>query len=88
MNSPTLEDQANGQQLPANSLLRILNKYHKVMIAIKLAIKNILGAGWRSLLNIAVLSLAFVIIIWHNGTIDGWNQQARKDTQGDRKSVV
>jgi putative ABC transport system permease protein len=51
------------------------------MIAIKLAIKNILGAGWRSLLNIAVLSLAFVIIIWHNGTIDGWNQQARKDTQ-------
>lgn len=51
------------------------------MIAIKLAIKNILGAGWRSLLNIAVLSLAFVIILWHNGTIDGWNQQARKDTQ-------
>ncbi|MBE2209679.1 MAG: ABC transporter permease [Saprospiraceae bacterium] len=52
-----------------------------MMIAIKLAIKNILGAGWRSLLNIAVLSLAFVIILWHNGTIDGWNQQARKDTQ-------
>ncbi|HRD81033.1 MAG TPA: FtsX-like permease family protein [Saprospiraceae bacterium] len=51
------------------------------MIAIKLALKNILGAGWRSLLNIAVLSLAFVIILWHNGTIDGWNQQARKDTQ-------
>ena len=38
-------------------------------------------SGWRSLLNIAVLSLAFVIILWHNGTIDGWNQQARKDTQ-------
>ncbi|HRK83547.1 MAG TPA: FtsX-like permease family protein [Saprospiraceae bacterium] len=51
------------------------------MIAIQLALKNILGAGWRSLLNIAVLSLAFVIILWHNGTIDGWNQQARKDTQ-------
>lgn len=50
------------------------------MIAFKLAIRNIMGAGIRSFLNIIVLSFAFVIIIWYNGVIDGWNQQARKDT--------
>jgi putative ABC transport system permease protein len=50
------------------------------MIAFRLAIRNIMGAGIRSFLNIIVLSFAFVIIIWYNGVIDGWNQQARKDT--------
>ena len=50
------------------------------MLAFKLAFKNIFGAGFRTFLNIAVLSFAFVIIIWHNGVIDGWNQQARRDT--------
>jgi putative ABC transport system permease protein len=52
----------------------------KAMLALKLAFKNIIGAGLRSFLNIAVLSFAFVVIIWHNGVIDGWNQQARRDT--------
>lgn len=50
------------------------------MLAFKLAFKNIFGAGFRTFLNIAVLSFAFVVIIWHNGVIDGWNQQARRDT--------
>jgi len=50
------------------------------MIALRLAFKNIFGAGLRTLLNIGVLSFAFVVIIWHNGVIDGWNQQARRDT--------
>jgi putative ABC transport system permease protein len=50
------------------------------MIAFQLAVRNIMGAGIRSLLNIVVLSFAFIIIIWYNGVIDGWNQQARKDT--------
>ncbi len=50
------------------------------MLALQLAFKNIIGAGFRSFLNIAVLSFAFVLIIWHNGVIDGWNQQARRDT--------
>ncbi len=50
------------------------------MIALQLAFKNILGAGLRSLLNVVVLSFAFVVILWHNGVIDGWNQQARRDT--------
>ena len=50
------------------------------MIALRLAFKNIIGAGLRTFLNIGVLSFAFVVIIWHNGVIDGWNQQARRDT--------
>lgn len=50
------------------------------MIALQLAFRNIIGAGLRSALNAAVLSFAFVVIIWHNGVIDGWNQQARHDT--------
>ena len=50
------------------------------MLAIKLAFKNILGAGFRTILNISVLSFAFVVIIFYNGVLEGWNQQARRDT--------
>ncbi|WP_439184554.1 ABC transporter permease [Carboxylicivirga taeanensis] len=51
------------------------------MVAFKLAYKNILGAGLRTWLNVSVLSLAFVLIIFYNGMIDGWNRQSRNDTQ-------
>ncbi len=51
------------------------------MIAIKLAYKNLLGAGLRTWLNVAVLSFAFVLIIFYNGMIDGWNRQGLKDTK-------
>ena len=51
------------------------------MIAIKLAFKNLLGAGLRTWLNVSVLSFAFVLIIFYNGMIDGWNRQGRNDTQ-------
>ena len=50
------------------------------MLALKLAFKNIFGAGYRTLLNIGVLSFAFVVILFYNGVIEGWNQQARRDT--------
>jgi ABC-type lipoprotein release transport system permease subunit len=50
------------------------------MIAFKLAFKNLIGAGLRTWLNVSVLSLAFVIIIFYNGMIDGWNRQSRQDT--------
>jgi len=52
------------------------------MLALKLAFKNLIGAGLRTWLNVSVLSFAFVIIIFYNGMIDGWNRQARRDTQG------
>ncbi|MEX2370991.1 MAG: FtsX-like permease family protein [Bacteroidales bacterium] len=49
------------------------------MIAIKLAIKNLLGAGLRTFLNVFILSVAFVVIIMQNGFIQGWNKQAKVD---------
>lgn len=45
----------------------------------KLALRNLLGAGMKTWLNVIVLSLSFVIIIFYNGMMDGWNQQARHE---------
>ncbi len=50
------------------------------MLAFKLAFRNLIGAGLRTWLNVAVLSFAFVLIIFYNGMIDGWNRQGIKDT--------
>ena len=47
------------------------------MIDFRLALRNLLGAGKRTWLNVIVLSMSFVIIIFYNGMMDGWNQQAR-----------
>lgn len=49
------------------------------MIAVKLAVRNLIGAGLRTGLNVFILSFAFVVIIWHMGILDGWNRQARRD---------
>ncbi|WP_317897730.1 ABC transporter permease [Aurantibacillus circumpalustris] len=51
------------------------------MLAFKLAFKNLLGAGLRTWLNVTVLSFAFVVIVFYNGMLDGWNMQALKDTK-------
>lgn len=51
------------------------------MLAIKLAFKNLLGAGLRTWLNVTVLSFAFVVIVFYNGMLDGWNMQAIRDTK-------
>jgi putative ABC transport system permease protein len=51
------------------------------MLAIKLAYRNLVGAGLRTWLNVFVLSFVYILIIWHYGVIDGWNYQARKDMQ-------
>ncbi len=50
------------------------------MLAFKLAIRNLIGAGLRTWLIVAVLSFSFVVIIFYNGIIDGWNRQGRRDT--------
>ncbi|MFY0687165.1 MAG: FtsX-like permease family protein [Cyclobacteriaceae bacterium] len=52
-----------------------------MMIALNLAFKNLIGAGLRTWLNVIVLSFAFVLMIFYNGMIDGWNRQGRRDTQ-------
>ena len=50
------------------------------MIALKLAYKNLMGAGLRTLLIVFVLSLAYVLIIYMNGLYQGWDRQARIET--------
>ena len=50
------------------------------MIAIKLAYRNLAGAGLRTWLNAIVLSFSFVVIVWHKGLLAGWDRQARRDT--------
>lgn len=51
------------------------------MLAIKLVFKNLFGAGLRTWLNVTVLSFAFVVIVFYNGMLDGWNMQAIRDTK-------
>ncbi len=51
------------------------------MVAFKLAFRNLFGAGLRTWLNVSVLSFAFVVIIFYNGYLDGWNKQAYIDTK-------
>lgn len=50
------------------------------MLSIKLAIKNLFGAGLRTFLNVFILSVAYIVIIMQNGFIQGWNKQARNDS--------
>lgn len=50
------------------------------MLEFKLALKNLFGSGLRTWLNVTVLSVAFVIILFYNGMLDGWNMQAQNDT--------
>jgi putative ABC transport system permease protein len=51
------------------------------MVALKLAFRNLLGAGLRTWLNVTVLSFAFVVIIFYNGMLNGWDRQGKRDTQ-------
>lgn len=49
-------------------------------LAFNLSFKNLYGAGLRTFLNVLVLSFSFVIIIFLNSIMDGWNAQAKRDT--------
>ncbi|MBL0310014.1 MAG: ABC transporter permease [Bacteroidetes bacterium] len=49
-------------------------------LAFQLAYRNLIGAGLRTWLTVSVLSFAFVVIIFYNGLLDGWNEQAKRDT--------
>jgi len=50
-----------------------------MILAIKLAYRNLIGAGLRTWLNVIVLSFSFVLIIFMKGIISGWDQQAKTD---------
>jgi ABC-type lipoprotein release transport system permease subunit len=45
---------------------------------LRLALKNLLGAGLRTWLNVFVLSLSFVLIIFTQGLLEGMNKQAEE----------
>lgn len=47
------------------------------MIIPRLALRNLLGAGLKTWLNVIVLSFSFVIIIWLQGLYKGMGDQAR-----------
>ncbi|HOC26397.1 MAG TPA: hypothetical protein PKJ13_13865 [bacterium] len=51
------------------------------MLALKLAIRNLLGAGLRTWLTAGVLSIAFVVMVFYQGLLDGWNLHARTTTR-------
>jgi len=48
-------------------------------LAIKLAYRNLIGAGLRTWLNVIVLSFSFIMIIWMKGIVTGWDYQAKTD---------
>ncbi len=50
------------------------------MLTIKLAFRNIMGAGFRTWLNIFILSIAFVALIWMIGLINGTYDQIERNT--------
>ena len=48
------------------------------MVDIKLAMKNLLGAGMRTWLNVIVTSVSFTIIIFFNGMYDGMREDSKR----------
>lgn len=50
-----------------------------MLLALKLAYRNLIGAGLRTWLNVIVLSFSFVVIIWMKGILVGWDYQAKTD---------
>lgn len=50
------------------------------MVIIKLAYRNLVGAGLRTWLNVGILSFIYVLIIWHQGLFIGMLEQASRNT--------
>jgi len=46
-----------------------------IMILFKLAWRNLVGAGLRTWLNVLVLAMAFILMIWGKGVVDGMAYQ-------------
>lgn len=50
-----------------------------MILALKLAYKNLIGAGLRTWLNVFILSLAFVVMLFYNGMLEGWSRDGIRD---------
>lgn len=49
------------------------------MITLRLAYRNLVGAGLRTWLNVFVLSFTYVLIIWHQGLFSGLQRMALRE---------
>ncbi|MDR0724458.1 MAG: FtsX-like permease family protein [Prevotellaceae bacterium] len=54
---------------------------HPSYLILHTSFRNIIGAGKRTWLNVTVLSFTFVMMVIYNGLIDGWQQEAYRDTE-------
>jgi len=50
------------------------------MKLIKMTLRSLMGNGLKTWLNVSVLSFTFVLIIFMQGLLEGWNRQALKDS--------
>ncbi|MDP4240264.1 MAG: FtsX-like permease family protein [Bacteroidota bacterium] len=50
-----------------------------MLLLIKTALRSLIGNGLKTWLNVFVLSFSFVLIIFMQGLLEGWNRQAVKD---------
>ena len=50
------------------------------MLLVQLALRNLLGAGLRTWLNVVALSFSFVVIVFLQGMYNGMNEQASRAT--------
>ncbi len=53
------------------------------MITLRLAYRNLVGAGLRTWLNVFVLSFTYVLIIWSQGFLSGLNNMVSRDVIKD-----
>ena len=44
-------------------------------LAFQLAYRNLMGAGLKTWLNVGILAFTFILIVFFNGFMDGWNKQ-------------
>lgn len=49
-------------------------------LALQIAYRNLVRSGLRTWLNVGVLAFAYLIILFYHGILDGWNEQARRDS--------
>lgn len=49
-------------------------------LAFQLAYRNLMGAGLRTWLNVGILAFTFIVIIFFNAYLDGWNLQAQRES--------
>ena len=49
-----------------------------MILAFKLAFRNLVGAGLRTWLNVIVLAFAFILIVFYHGLNSGWKSVLTK----------